>query len=179
PAYIQIVVERDGAAVYRESVDDPDEQPVEFKLRQDDVDVLFALAEKCDHFRRELESGFDVAKMGEKTLRWIGPDGTYEQKFNYTQDPEGSAIADWFSRMIITVNHFFNLERTVRFDKLGVNKVLLQMEVSINRGRLVAPDMFLPLLDRVVNNESYLNMARDRAEGIAHYIRNGPQEVRQ
>ena len=32
---------------------------------------------------------------------------------------------------------------------------------------------FLPLLDRVVKNESYLNMARDRAGAIAETIRNG------
>ncbi|MCP5116751.1 MAG: hypothetical protein GY953_38480 [bacterium] len=177
PPYIQIVVERDGSAVYRESVDDPDEQPVEFKLRTEEVDELFALAEKCDHFQRKLESGLEVARMGDKTLRWISPDGaTHEQVFNYTQDPDGSAVAKWFNNMTQSVNHFLALERTARFDKLGVNKVLLQMEISIHRGRLVAQEMYLPLLDRVANNESYLNMARDRAAAIAHYIRNPPAE---
>ena len=63
------------------------------------------------------------------------------------------------------------MERTVRFDKLGVNKALLQLQAAMERRRLVALDEFLPLLDRVRKNESYLNMARERAAALAEAIR--------
>jgi hypothetical protein len=50
--------------------------------------------------------------------------------------------------------------------------VLLQMQAAMERGRLVATDQFLPWLDRVAKNESYLNMARERAASLADTIRN-------
>ncbi len=37
----------------------------------------------------------------------------------------------------------------------------------------MALDQYLPLLDRVVKNESYLNMARERAAVLSEFIRSG------
>jgi hypothetical protein len=68
-------------------------------------------------------------------------------------------------------SHLVNLERAVQFDKLSVNKVLLQIQVTMEKNRLVARDQFLPVLDKVANDESYLNMARERAATLARAIR--------
>ena len=59
----------------------------------------------------------------------------------------------------------------VRFDRLGVNRSLLQVEAAFDRKRLVAPERFLPLLDRIAKNDSYLHMARERAASLADFIR--------
>ena len=171
PPYVQITVERDGRAAYRETLVDPDEQPIEFRLRRHEVDEIFELAEKVDFFRKPLESGLKVANMGEKTFRYIEGAQVHEVKFNFSQDLNARLLADWFARMIESEQHYINLERTVRFDKLGVNKVLLQLQASMERNRLVAPDQFLPFLDRVAGNDSFLNMARERAAGLASAIR--------
>jgi hypothetical protein len=171
PPYVQITVERDGRAAYRETLDDPDEKPIEFRLRRHEVDEIFGLAEKVDFFRKPLESGLKVANMGEKTFRYIDGAQVHEVKFNFSQDLNARLLGDWFARMIESEQHYINLERTVRFDKLGVNKVLLQLQASMERNRLVAPDQFLPFLDRVAGNDSFLNMARERAAGLASAIR--------
>jgi len=171
PAYIQITIARDGTAEYRESVDDPDEQPLEFRLRPNELDEIFQLAAELDHFKTPLESDLKVANLGLKTFRWIDGAETYEQKFNFSKDANARVLADWFARITETEHHFINLERSVRFDKLGVNKVLLNLQVSVEKNRLVAGDQFLPLLDKVAENQSYLNMARSRAADLAAYIR--------
>ena len=169
PPYVEVTVQPDGSAVFKEAPDD--EQPVEFQLRRVEVDEIFALSEKLDWFSRPLESGLKVANMGEKTFRYTNGDESNEVKFNFSEDLDARLLADWFSRITRTEQHFLDLERTVRFDKLGVNKVLLQIQVSIERSRLVAATQFLPLLERVVKNESYLNMARNRAADLADFIR--------
>jgi hypothetical protein len=64
-----------------------------------------------------------------------------------------------------------NLERTFRYDKLGVNRELLLLQASWERKRLVSPQQFLPILDRIVKNESIIHMARLRAAGLADAIR--------
>ena len=56
-----------------------------------------------------------------------------------------------------------------------MNDVLLQMQITWDRNRLVAPEQFLPLLDRIAKNESYLHISRERAAAIAEAIRKSPQ----
>jgi hypothetical protein len=171
PPYMEITLERDGKAVYKESP--TDEVPVKFQLTKEEADQIFALAEKLDRFGREIESGLKVANMGKKTFRWEEGAKKTEVTYNYSTDLDAQALQDWFERMNETVALFLNLERAVKFDRLGVNKALLLVHAAMDRNRLVATPQFLPLLDRVARNESYLNMARERAALLAQTIRNG------
>jgi hypothetical protein len=59
----------------------------------------------------------------------------------------------------------------VKYDKLGVNQALLQFNIAMDRKRVVSPQLFLPMLDRVAKNATYLNMARTRAANLAEAIR--------
>ena len=130
-------------------------------------------ADPCAHCGRPLESGLKVANLGMKTLRCEDASGKHEVSFNYTTDENGQAIADFFERMRETQYLLFNLETAVRFDKLGVNKVLLQIETLWDKNQLVGPERFIPMLERVMKNDSYLNMARDRAEKLIIAFHNG------
>jgi hypothetical protein len=170
PAYVSVLVEKDGKAVYKEAPDD--ESPIELKLPEADTTAIFALAEKLDKFKRPLESNLKVANMGIKTFRYENGSEKNEVKFNYSLDEDAKALTDWFERIAETQMLHFLLERTVRFDRLGVNKALLQIEAAYDRNRLVALDRFLPLLDRVAKNDTYLHMARERAAALADAIRN-------
>ena len=67
------------------------------------------------------------------------------------------------------------LETAVRFDKLGVQDAILRIEVMRDQKRLVSPQQFLPMLDRVAKNESYLDIARKRAAALADSIRALPK----
>jgi hypothetical protein len=62
----------------------------------------------------------------------------------------------------------------VKFDRLGVNQALLLVEATFDRKQLVAPEQFLPLLDRVSKNESFMHMSRERAARLAEVFRNPP-----
>jgi len=172
PAWVKITVDKTGQGVYIEAPDDP--QPMNFKLPAADVAAMFALAEKLGWFTRTLESGLPVAKMGDKILRYEGEGKQQEQKFNYSSDPDAQALADWFERITESERYLMELERSARFDKLGVNHVILQIQAAYERKRLVAVDQYLKWLDRVTKNESYLNMARERAARLADTFRNPP-----
>lgn len=172
PPFVEITLERDGNGVYKESVDDA--QPLKFALKRQEADEIFGLAEKLDRFKRPLESGLKVANMGIKSFRWVEGSAGPEVKFNYSQDLDARAIQDWFEKMTETEQHYINLERAVKFEKLGANQALLVMQAAMERSRLVALEQFLPLLDRVAKNQTYLNMARDRAAALADLIRNPP-----
>jgi len=170
PAYVQVVVDKSGAAEYRE--DPKDDNPLKFQLKAGDTDTIFALAEKLGYFNHPLEASVKVAFMGAKTFRYS--DGTNpgrEVKFNYSEDVDAKTLLDWFERISESERNYIELERSVRFDKLGVQDAILRIEVLRNQQRLVAEQQFLPMLDRVQKNESFLHMARDRAAGLAESIR--------
>jgi hypothetical protein len=169
PAFIQISVEKNGAAEYRE--DPKDDAPLKFQLTDAESGAIFALADKLDHFSRPLESNLKVAKMGMKTLRFEGDGQAHETKFNYSEDLDAKALADWFERIAESERAYIDLERAVRFDKLGVQDAILRIEILRDQKRLIAEKQFLPMLDRVANNESYMRMARSRAAALAESIR--------
>jgi hypothetical protein len=170
PAWYSVTVDQTGAAEYRE--DPKDENPIKFHMSQPDTAQIFDLAAKLDHFKHKLEAAAKVARMGDKTLHWEKGAESSETTFNYTEDPDGRTITDWFERISETERHLIDLERVVKYDKLGVNDTLLQLEITLDHKRLIAPEQFLPMLDRVVKNESFMHLARQRAAEIASQIRN-------
>src|SRR5262245_34991642 len=86
PAYVSVELLKSGQAVYKEAPDDED--PVDFKLSAEDVNEIFGLADKLDHFKRPLESNLKVANMGMKTFRFEDGTAKNEAKFNYSLDED-------------------------------------------------------------------------------------------
>jgi hypothetical protein len=172
PEFVEIRLTRDGKVEFREAADEDD--PLTFKLTPAETDEIFHLAGKLDRFTRPLESGLKVARMGDKTFRWIDGQEKNEQTFNYSLDADAQALHDWFERMTESELYFIELERTVKYDRLGVNQALLKLEAAWDKKRIVGREQFLPLLDRVAKNDGYMNMARERAAKLAAAFRADP-----
>jgi len=171
PAYAAIRVDRNGQADYRESPEE--DSALKFQLTPKETEEIFSLAEKLGRFARPLESGLKVANTGAKTFRYQSETETHEVQFNYSLDPDARLLWDFFERVTETERHLAKLERAARYDRLGVNQALLELEVSRDRNRLVAAQQFLKVLDRIARNESLLHMARARAASLAESIRSG------
>jgi hypothetical protein len=169
PAYVAITVDHSGAGEYKEAADD--DNPLKFQLSTADTAEMFALADKLDRFKRPLESPLKVAQMGMKTFRFEEGGKSTEVKFNFSEDLDARSLLDWFERISETGQNYYALERAVKYDKLGVNQALLQFNIAMDRKRVVSPQLFLPMLDRVAKNATYLNMARTRAANLADSIR--------
>ncbi len=171
PPYVEISVEKDGSVVYKEAPDD--NNPISIHLTQADADTMFSLADKLNQFADPIEANIKVAFMGKKTFRYEDPAGTEKHRveFNYSADLNAQALLDWFEKIAESERDYIELERTVKYDKLGVQNALLQIQATQDQKRLVAPEQFLPLLDRVVKNASYMNIARQRAALFAKDVR--------
>ena len=170
PDYIQVILEKSGDAVYQEAVDD--DLPLKFKLTEEETQIVFGLADKLDHFKHPLESQLKVAFMGTKTFRFVDGDQKSEAKFNYSEDVAAQQLQDWFERMAESAEHRIDLERAAKYDHLGVDGALQGLEAAFENGRVVAPEQFLPMLDRVAKNETYMHQSRARAAEMAEAIRN-------
>jgi hypothetical protein len=170
PAYFEVTLEQNGDAEYREAPDEND--PLKFHLAQAEAHEVFGLAEKLDYFKHPLESPVKVAFMGTKTFRYENGDQKSETKFNFSEDAAARDLQDWFERIAESAEHHIDLDRAAKYDRLGVVKALTLLESALARKRLVGLEQFLPTLDRIAKNESYMHTARARASEIAEAIRN-------
>jgi hypothetical protein len=170
PPYVGITLSSGGEVAYREAPDEDD--PLKFQLKPAETQEIFDLVGKAGSFRRPLESPAKVAFMGTKTFRLENGADKAEVKFNYTQDASAQALADWFERIAETAQRRIDVERAAKYDKLGVVQSLLELEIVLDKKRLVGAEQFLPILDRIIANDSYMHTARERAAEITSLIRN-------
>ena len=171
PAYVQVTVEKNGEVEYREAPDD--DLPLKFKLTEAETAEVYGLVEKLDSFKHPVESGLKVAFMGTKTFRLEKGSQKNEVQFNYSEDVNAKSLWDWCERMTESAQHRINLDRAAKYDKLGVVMALDLLASAVERKRVVGLEQYLPTLDRIIKNESYMHTARARASEIAEFIRAG------
>jgi hypothetical protein len=172
PPYLSVVITKAGALEYKEAVND--ELPVKAQMTQGDAAALFDLAQQLDFFRTPLESGLKVANTGKKTFRYDDGTGkTSEAVFNYSTNVLAQQLLNHFEQIAESERAYIDLERTARFDKLGVNDALAEIEALWLKKELAAPLQFVPLLNRVANHESYMHLARERAARLRDQFQAG------
>ena len=162
PDYFCVNVDRSGNLEYKESP--TDNNPLTAQLPDVDVTALFAMAEKLNYFKQPLESGLKVANTGKKTFRY--DDGTApatETTFNYSQNETAQQLQERFEQIAATERAYIELERALRYDRLGLNDALAQVESLWLHKQLAAPKQFVPILTRITTRESLMHLVRDRA----------------
>jgi hypothetical protein len=169
PAYVKITITQAGALTYQEEVNEP--EPDKVQLDAATTNAIFGLATKLDHFKTKIESGLKVAKMGEKTYRWEEGGSSIEARYNHTNDETARALQEWFEHISESQRLLADLERTYKYDRLGVNEIVMRLDTAWQQKRVVAPAQFTPILDRIAKNEALLNMARERAAGLSEVFK--------
>ena len=173
PAYFQVEIDRDGLLEYKESP--TDDHPVKTQLTPSEVGPLFSDAEKLNCFKSPIESGLKVANTGKKTFRYQAADGaTSETVFNYSTDETAHDLLERFENIAASEHAYLQLDSTARYDKLGVNDALANIESLWLHKQLAAPQQFIPLLTRVATHESYMHLARERAARLKDQFQSVP-----
>ena len=168
PEYFEVEIEKSSKAIYREG---SQEEPLEFELTAGDLSQLEKHIKPLDYFRFSLVHNRKVAFTGEKIFRYTDAGGnSFETKFNHTENSDAKALVTWFLNVSETLRHRIELERLAQFDRLGVNKRLLQFQISLDKGRIVAPKQMLPVLRRISKDMKIMHLSRSRAAGIVHRI---------
>lgn len=162
PAYTYVSIDHTGAVEYKESP--TDSQPLRVQLRESEITPLFSMAEQLNYFRSPLESGLKVANTGKKTFRYEPESGAAsETTFNYSTDPTAQQLLERFEDIAASERAYLQLDSTMRYDKLGVNDALADVESLWLRKQLAAPEQFIPLLTRISTHQSFMHLVRERA----------------
>jgi hypothetical protein len=174
PEFVEIKVSESGAATYdiRQLTDDP--SPQASQVAPSIVQTIFELAAKLHDFDGiDLEMHRRIANLGQKTFRYQRGTESHSVTFNYTLDPSATQLLNLFESLARQQGDLSDLQRTMRYDRLGVNDVLRQVEKDYNQKLLPQPEQFLPSLDQLAADNHFIDIARERARALAGRIRTG------
>jgi hypothetical protein len=173
PEYVQIKVSQNGAATYDIRQIDEESDPVAFEINPPLVQRIFDLASKLHNFQGvDLDIHRRIANLGEKTFQYTKGAESHEVKFNYTLDENATQLLNVFEGLARQESDLSNLQRVMRYDRLGVNDALIQIEADYNSKTFPEPERLLGALDQVSADDKFIDIARQRARTLASRIRN-------
>ena len=176
PEFVEIKLNQSGSGTYDIRQLDEAAKPEPFQVGAELAQKIFELAAKLHDFQGvDLEVHKRLASLGQKTFRYEDGSETHEITFNYTLDPTGTELANLFENLSRQETDLSDLTRTMRYDRLGVNDVVGQIESDYDGKLLPEPERFLSSLDQVAADTKFIDIARDRARKLADRIRAASQ----
>lgn len=174
PEFVEIKINESGSGTYDIRQLDEDANPQPFEIGAPLAERIFSLAAKLHDFQGvDLDVHRRLANLGEKTFEYENGAEKHETKFNYTLDESASQLVNIFEGLVRQTSDISDLARTMRYDRLGVNDVLLQIESDLNTKQIPEPERLLPILDQLAGDDKLLEIARQRARNLAGHIRSG------
>jgi hypothetical protein len=172
PEFVEIKINQAGTGSYDIRQLDDDANPQPFEVSPPLAQHIFELAAKLNNFQNvDLEVHRRLANLGAKTLLYEKGAEKHEADFNYTLDETATQLVNIFEGLARQTTDLSDLIRTMRYDHLGVNDVLLEIERDYNNKLLPEPERLLPTLDQLAADEKFIDIARSRARSLAARIR--------
>lgn len=173
PEFIEISVREDSdVARYEIRQLDEDAGTSPFQVGAALRTKMFDLAAELKHFQgQDLDVHRKIAYLGEKTFHWDCGGEIHETKFNYTMNPPASQLLQIFEGLARQQENADLISRRMKYDRLGVNDALLQLESDLNRSLLPEPKRLLPMLQQIADDPKFVDIARQRARSLAERIR--------
>lgn len=144
----------------------------EFVISPKAVKELMNLFDQTDFFNpsKEFSSPRKVADTGKKTIRLECGTSNREVTFNFSEDRTMWQVVDYFENLSGQERAFFELEVALKYDKLSIPKRLEDLESDIKAKRIIAPERFSLLLDKIYSDASVMNLGRVKARQLITLI---------
>jgi len=172
PEFIEIKVSDLGKATFdiRQLDDDPD--PEKFDVGPAVQKRIFELSGDLNNFAiQDLDVQKKIANLGQKTFRYERGAETHETSFNYTLNAPATKLMEIFEGLARQQQDLVLLQRSAKYDRLGVNDALLQFESDLEHRNLPEPEHLLPVLDQIAADPHFVEIARERARALAERLR--------
>lgn len=179
PQWYQITVDQNGQATYESRPHAADNQPpgepytLHFIMSQPTRARIFQMTGALHHFQGNFETRAKIAQTGKKTLTFRQGDKESKTTLNYSDNPQMNDLISMFQKMSTTFETAQKLDYDMRFDKLGLDrdlKVLVQLDKD---NQLAELQVIAPTLERIANDPSIMNIARQKAKQLLERSRPG------
>jgi len=170
-----ISVDSSGDAAYQSWMAQPTAQQsiagepymLKFTVSAATRDRIFALVPQLHYFNGDFEyRKHRIAFTGDKTLAYADPDKRYETRYNWSENPDISELTALFQGISTTIESGRRLTRLRRFDRLGLDEELKNLESAAAGRRATELQIIAPILEQVAEDPDVMNIARQRARRI-------------
>jgi len=115
----------------------------------------------------------DFSHLGWVTLLARQNERERKVRFNYTQNPQISELADIFRGIATEEMHLFDIETSEQFQPLDLPRLLDSIENDLKLQRITEPERLLAKLQEVASNDTQPLIARNHAMRIVSDIKKG------
>jgi hypothetical protein len=173
PDHYEISVASDGQASYDSTGKlTPDSEPgdpfhLEFTISPASTKRIFDLAAKAKYFDGKIDSGKrNLASTGAKVLTYKDATRNSRAEYNYSPIPAVQEITAVFQNMSSTLEFGRRLDYYHHHQKLALEDELKRMEEMAKEKNLEEIQAVAPILQRIVDDKSVLNITRARAQRL-------------
>jgi hypothetical protein len=157
---------------------DPD-YDLEFAISPSGRARIFQLAEQAGYFNGDFDfKKHAVASTGTKTLTYSDATRQFRTVYNWSENAAIDQLTRIFQGISATIEHGRKLKFLRRFDKLGLEAELKGMESLAENHNLAELQIIAPLLEDIANDNSVLNIARQRARRLLAQSKEQTSETR-
>ena len=170
----QIEVNENGQVTYQFFPNQGEVVLVNLRLSSKKVDFLLDMFSKADFLnkKKKFVSSRRVSSTGINTIRLESGLQQREIVFRYTENKILKKIILFFNQLSQQEQSLFEMDISLKYDRLGILKRLDQLDRYLQRKELIDPKRFIPVLEKISTDKSLINLARKQARQILHQINN-------
>jgi hypothetical protein len=173
PDHYVLAVSSDGHASYDSTGKlTPESEPadpfhLDFTVSPATRDQVFALAARAKYFEGKIDSGKkNIASTGAKVLTYKDSQRNTHAAYNYSPVPAVEDLTSLFQNISTTLEFGRRLDYYHHYQKLALEQELKQMEEMVRDKSLAEVQAVAPILQKIVADQSVINMTRARAQRL-------------
>jgi hypothetical protein len=167
-----ITVQSDGKSSFdgiphADETNDTDAYQQDFTMSAANRQKVFELAQKLHYFQGDYDSHLKhIAQTGKKTLQYQSPQVNGSTTYNWSQNPDVQQLTNLFSGIAMTLDFGRKLAFQYRFDKLGMDRRLKQLEDLQASHGVEELQIIAPMLRKIWNDPNLMNISRESARRL-------------
>ena len=172
PEHYSMAVDKTGHARYECSgkvVEDAEDQiyAAEFEVSAGNRERIFEWAKQAHYFAGRIDSGNRrVAFTGTKILSYQDGQRSNTARYNYSSVEPVRELTALFQNMAGMLEYGRRLAYYHRYQKLALDEELKRMEAQAKSGELSEIQGVAPVLQKIVDDSSVINVVRARAKEL-------------
>jgi hypothetical protein len=133
---------------------------------------IFELAKKTNYFQGDFNFKKKIAQTGQKTLEYQSPDVLGSATYNWSENASIQELTRLFQSIATTLDYGRKLEFQYRFDKLGMDQRIRELEDLQAHGYIEELAAIEPVLRKIANDPSIMHISRQSAKQLLKTIGN-------
>lgn len=135
---------------------------------------IFDLAKKLNYFQGDYDSHLKrIAQTGSKTLQYASTTAHGSTTYNFSQNTDVQELTRLFLAIANTLDYGRKLTFQYRFDKLGMNTRLKELQDLRNSNYAEELSAIAPILRKIADDPDMMHISRQTAQALLRTMKSG------